>query len=240
MPRAQPVQLPASMSGSSLLREMPVEERPRQRLLRGGGDALADPEVLSLILGSGCRGVCALELAREILTETGGLTGLVGMRPDTLQRRGLGEAKAAAVLAALELARRLARSEVPRRLSMKRPFRVASYLSLRYGLRDQEAVGALFLDVRNRLLGEAEIARGTLDRALIEPRQILWPALARGAAGVVIFHNHPSGDPTPSLEDVKFTRRMAAACDAVGVKLIDHLILGSAQRWVSLRERGRV
>lgn len=204
---------------------------------RWGGDALADPEVLSLILGSGWRGVCALELAREILTETGGLTGLVGMRPDTLQRRGLGEAKAGAVLAALELARRLARSDVPARLPMKRPFRVASYLSLRYGLRDQEVIGALFLDVRNRLIGEDEIARGTLHRALIEPRQILWPALARGAAGVLIFHNHPSGDPSPSPEDLTFTRRMVVACDAVGVKLVDHLILGSACRWVSLRDR---
>lgn len=198
---------------------------------------MADPEVLSLILGNGCRGVCALELAREILTETGGLTGLAGMRPDTLQRRGLGEAKAAAVLAALELARRLAQSQVPRRRPMENPFRVVRYLALRYGVRDQEVMGALFLDVRNRLLGEGEIVRGTLSRALVEPRQVLWPALARGAAGVVIFHNHPSGDPTPSLEDREVTRRLARAGRLLGIPVLDHVVVAEGG-FASLREEG--
>jgi DNA repair protein RadC len=109
----------------SSIREMPPEERPRQRLLRSGGESLADPEVLALILGNGCREVCSLELAREILREAGGLMGLVGIRCDALQRRGLGAAKAAPVLAALELARRLVRAEIPRRRPMSHPARVA-------------------------------------------------------------------------------------------------------------------
>ena len=223
----------------SLIREMPPDERPRQRLLRSGGDALSDPEVLSLVLGPGCRGVCTLELAREILEETSGLPGLVGISAEALQRRGLGQAKAASVLASLELARRLARAEVPERQLMDRPAEVVRYLVLRYGLRDQEVMGALFLDARHRLVGEEEVFRGALSRAAVEPRQLIARAMGRAAAGLLIFHTHPSGDPSPSPEDVRFTRRMDEACEVVGLQLLDHLILGSSRRWVSLRARWR-
>jgi DNA repair protein RadC len=217
---------------------MPPEERPRQRLLRSGGECLSNAEVLALVLGNGCREVCSLELARGILNETGGLSGLVGIRPDALQRRGLGEAKAAGVLAALELARRLVEAQVPKREPMGRPERVVAYLVLRYGLRDQEVMGALYLDTRHGLVGKDEIFRGTLCRAAVEPRQLLFPALVRGAAALVVFHFHPSGDPSPSLEDLSFTRRLAEAGEAVGVRLLDHLIIGGTRRWVSLRDRG--
>ena len=230
---------PFSPPAPSLIREMPPDERPRQRLLRSGGAVLSDPEVLALVLGNGCRAVCSLELARGILQETSGIGGLVGIRASALRRRGVGEAKAAAVLAALELARRLVQAEVPERIPMDRPRAVASYLVLRYALRDQEVMGALYLDVRRRLLGEGEVFRGAIGRTCVEPRQILCRALLHGAAGVVLFHSHPSTDPSPSPEDVRFTRRMDAACEVVGVQLLDHLILGNAQRWVSLRERVR-
>ena len=99
-------------------------------------------------------------------------------------------------------------------------------------------MGALFLDVRGKLLADKELYRGTLSRAAVEPREVLKEALRRGAAGVVLFHTHPSGDPSPSPEDFAFTRRMSSAADVVGVRLIDHMILGASGRWVSLRERG--
>ena len=222
----------------SLIRDMPPEERPRQRLLRSGGESLSHAEVLALVLGNGCREVCSLELARSILDETGGLPGLVGIRPDALQRRGLGEAKAAAVLAALEMARRLAEFDLPDRQPLARPYLLVRYLFLRYALRDQEVVGALYLDGRSRLMGEEEFFRGAISRATVEPRQILGPAIQRSAASICLFHTHPSGDPSPSIEDLNFTRRMAEACNAVGVQLLDHLILGGTRRWVSLRDRG--
>jgi DNA repair protein RadC len=113
---------------------MPLDERPRQRLLRSGGACLSDSEVLALVLGNGCREVCSLKLAREILDEAGTLDGLVGIQPDALFRRGLGEAKAASVLAALELARRLVEGQVPEKAPMGRPDRVVRYLILRYAL----------------------------------------------------------------------------------------------------------
>ena len=119
-----------------------------------------------------------------------------------------------------------------------RPAEVARYLLLRYQQRDQEVMGAVFLDARHRLIGEREVFRGTLHRAAVEPREILKDCLLRGASGVALFHTHPSGDPTPSAEDLLFTRRMAEAAEVIGVELVDHLVLGGPGRWVSLRERG--
>lgn len=229
---------PLSTPPPSLIRDMPPEERPRQRFLRSGGAALSDAEVLSLVLGTGSRGVCPLELAREVLAERGGLCGLVGIRPEALRRRGLGEAKAVSALASLEVARRLARSEVPDGEPMKRPVAVVRYLMLRYSTIGQEVLGAVYLDARNRLIGDREIYRGTLTRAPVEPREVFHHALLVGAALVVVFHTHPSGDPSPSLEDLAFTRRLAQAGEALGVGLVDHLILGRGGRWSSLHERG--
>lgn len=221
-----------------LIREMPEDERPRERLLAVGGAALSDAELVALLLRTGHPGCSALQMAGTLLREHGGLAGLVGVPVTGLRRFGLGDAKAAALLAAVELARRLARQQLPARQPLARPAEVARYLVLRYQQRDQEVMGALFLDVRHGLIADREIFRGTLHRAAVEPREILKECLARGAAGFALFHTHPSGDPTPSAEDVMFTRRMAEAAAVVGVELVDHLVLGASGRWVSLRERG--
>jgi DNA repair protein RadC len=215
-----------------------ASERPRERLLGTGSQGLSDCELLSIVLGTGGQGRPALVLAREILQENGGLAGLVGMAPTSLRRRGLGPAKAAAVLAVLETARRLARAEVPSRDPLSQPAAVADYLRLRYSRKDQEVMGALYLDSRNRLIAEHEIFCGTLSRAAVEPRAILKRALQWDAAGLILFHTHPSGDPTPSAEDVAFTRRMSEAGEIVGARLVDHLVLGGRGRWVSLRRMG--
>ncbi len=223
---------------ATLLKEMPPEDRPRERLLRSGGEALSDAELLAVLLRTGRPGASAVEMARELLAERGGLGGLLRAEGPALRRRGLGEAKAATVLAAVELGRRLARARMPRRDLLDRPDIVANYLSLRYVQHDQEVMGALYLDVRNRLIAESDVFRGTLSRAAVEPRAILKECLLRSASGFILFHTHPSGDPSPSAEDLTFTRRMAEAGELIGVRLLDHLILGSAGRWVSLGRRG--
>lgn len=218
--------------------EVPTAERPRERLLDHGARSLSDAELIAVLLRTGRTGASASDLARELLDTCGGLAGLEGAVPIALRRVGLGPAKAASLLAAVEIARRLARERLPSNEPLlARPADVARYLSLRFRERDQEVVGALFLDSRHRWLGEREIFRGTLQRAAVEPREILKEALLRGAAGVVLFHTHPSGDPSPSLEDFAFTRRMVEASGVVGIDFVDHLVLGTEGRWSSIRER---
>jgi len=217
-----------------LIRELPLTERPRERLLEQGSGALSDAELLAVLLRTGRVGCSALQMALDLLRETEGLGGLLDLSPEALQRSGLGPAKAASLLAAIELGRRLAREEINRREPLAGPRDVVHYLALRYRARDQEVMGALFLDARRRLMGEREIYRGTLDRSVVEPREVLKECLLRGAAAVVLFHTHPSGDPSPSAEDLLFTQRMQQATDVVGVTLVDHLVLGKTGRFVSL------
>ncbi len=222
----------------SLLRELAADERPRERLLRRGSESLSESELLAILLRTGGPGASAVDMARQILRRCGGLVGLPAASADSLRCRGVGPAKVATLLAAVEIGRRLARARLPARRPLDRPEMVAEYLSLRYQCSDQEVMGVLYVDTRQRLMGDREVYRGTLNRAAAEPRSLLKTGLLRDAAGLILFHTHPSGDPSPSPEDLAFTRRMAEAGDIVGVRLIDHLILGSAGRWVSLRQRG--
>jgi DNA repair protein RadC len=226
------------MPARGLIRELPEDERPRERLLSQGSEALSDAELLAVLLRTGTRGKSAVQLATELLVEAEGLTGLLGTTYHEVRRPGLGKAKAATLLAGIELGRRLARAKLPDREPLARPRDVVEYLSLRYPLRGQEILGALFLDGRRRLMGERELYRGTFHETVVEPREVLRECLLRSAAGVVLFHTHPSGDPTPSAQDLHFTRRMVEATRVVGVELVDHLILVGGGDWVSMKERG--
>ncbi|HEY4562942.1 MAG TPA: DNA repair protein RadC [Thermoanaerobaculia bacterium] len=225
------------MATDYLIRELPEGERPRERLLRQGGSSLADSELLAVLLRTGRRGASVIQMAMDVLRENGGLSGLLTATPHSLRRNGLGNAKAASLLAAVELGRRLAREQLLDREPLSRPVDVARYLALRYHTSDQEVMGALFLDARSLLLGEREMFRGTLSRISVEPREILRECLQRGASSIYLFHTHPSGDPEPSAEDLLFTRRMAEAAEIVGLRLVDHVVLGHRGRWVSLREK---
>ncbi|MEE8367203.1 MAG: DNA repair protein RadC [Thermoanaerobaculia bacterium] len=219
------------------IRELPQDERPRERLLEGGGSSLSDAELLAILLRTGHRGCSVLDLARQVLVDRGGLIGFIQSSSETLSRKGIGPAKTATILAAVEIGRRMARARIPERSLLNNPGKVASYLLLRYSCGEQEVMGCLFLDTRNCLIGEREVFRGTLNRAAVEPRPLLKQGLLCDAAGIVVFHTHPSGDPSPSVEDLAFTKRLAEAAEIVGLQLVDHLIVGSGGRWVSLRER---
>lgn len=228
----------STRQSSSLLRELPAEERPRERLLSNGSSALSDAELVAVLLRTGKPGRSVLDVARDLLRTSEGLNGLLGSGPLILKKAGLGPAKVATLLAAVELARRFTRARLADRELLKDPQSVASYLELRYSLKGQEVMGALYLDTRNRLIGETELYRGTLSRAAVEPRAILKEGLLRDAAGVVLFHTHPSGDPSPSAEDLGFTRRMVEAGQLVGLHLVDHLVVGAGGAWTSLRRQG--
>jgi len=208
---------------------------------------LTDSELIAVLLRTGHRGCSVLDLAHDLLYDEGrGLGGLPALALlaqhdlPTLRRRGLGDVKAATVLAAVELARRLARAQLPERRPLGNVGALARYLNLRYARLDQEAMGALYLDVRGRIISERELFVGGIDRTSVEPRTVLKEALRVGGSGVVAFHNHPSGDPEPSPEDVAFTHRLSEAGNALGIEVVDHLIIAGGQRWVSLRERGLI
>jgi DNA repair protein RadC len=220
-----------------MIRELPQGERPRERLLQQGGGSLSDSELLAVLLRTGRAGVSVLQMAMDLLRDNGGLAGLLTATPHSLRRCGLGPAKAATLLAAVEVGRRLAREQLLDGEPLSRPVEVARYLALRYHTCDQEVMGALFLDARSRLLGEREMFRGTISRIAVEPREILRECLQRGAASIYLFHTHPSGDPSPSAEDLLFTRRMAEAAEIVGLRLVDHVVLGHRGQWVSLKEK---
>jgi DNA repair protein RadC len=221
------------------IRDLPCDERPRERLFRVGAASLSNEELLSLLLGSGTRGESALDRARSLLSGRGGLVGLAGMSGAELRReRGIKNARAAVIEAALELGRRLSTEALAPRDLFGEPALVKEYLRRARGDGAQERTGALFVNARNRLLrDDPDIYRGTLDRAVVEPREILKRALLVNAAGVILYHNHPSGDPAPSREDREFTRRLAVASESVGVRLLDHIVVGRSG-CVSFREAG--
>ena len=221
------------------IRDLPLEERPRERLARAGPAALSAEELLALLLGSGARGESALDCARRLLAGKGGLVGLAGMTGSELAReKGVGRARASAIEAAIEIGRRLASETLSARDLFNEPALVKEYLRRTHGDGTQERTGALYLNARNRLLrDDAEIYRGTLDRAVVEPRELLKRALLANAAALIVYHNHPSGDPSPSREDREFTRRLASAADLVGLRLLDHVVVGR-EGCVSFREAG--
>lgn len=211
-------------------------DRPRERLDRVGTSALGDHELLALVLGHGHRTRSALELASAVLESAGGLHGLVRATADELQKvAGIGDARAAQVRAAIELGRRtLAR--VPReRVQLLTPRDVAAYLMPEFGSGAVEQFGVLILDSKHRVLKTRLLSVGSLDASVVHPREVFRAAVLGGAAAVVLFHNHPSGDPTPSRDDCELTRRLIAAGELMGIDVLDHVILADT-RFVSLRE----
>jgi DNA repair protein RadC len=218
------------------LRDLPREERPRERLARLGAPALSNRELLAVLLGTGARGVSALDLSESLLGS--GLHALAARSVQELQRtRGLGRAKATRVLAALELGARLASDGGAGAPAFRSPGDTARYLLPRYASRPVETFGLLALDARQRLRREAVVSVGCLTSSLVHPREVFQEAVVSRAAALVLFHNHPSGDPEPSAEDLALTRRLAAAGTLMGIEVLDHLVLG-AGRYVSLKDRG--
>jgi len=220
---------------STLIADLPIEERPRERLIRHGPQVLSDPELISILIGTGTRGKSAITLARDLLA--GGLPQLARKEWSTVRRNGIGDAKAARIAAAFELARRLAHITDTNLDSVRDPDRLARKLVARYAHHVQERLGAVYLDAKNRPIREREIYVGTLNATTVSTRDIFRHALEEGAAGIILFHNHPSGDPAPSAEDLIFTKKTVEAGRLLGVDVLDHLILGM-NRYVSLKERG--
>lgn len=215
------------------------EDRPREKLVARGAEALTDEELVAILLGTGRAGAGVLETAREVLRGSG-LRGLLARSERGRVRelaRGIGIAKACRIAAAAELARRLARAELEDRPLIDAPEAAGAYLSAVLAVELREVMGGLLLDAKNRLIHDAVVFRGGVTSASVQPGPLLRIAVLEGAAALVLYHNHPSGDPTPSPEDRATTARFVAAGDAVGVPVRDHVVVGRG-RWYSFRREG--
>jgi DNA repair protein RadC len=222
------------------MKNVALADRPREKLLRHGPAGLGDNELLALIIGSGGRCGGALAVANDLLATQGGLHGLTGSSCDDLSRvAGIGRAKAAQVLAAVELGRRTLTPAPRFRLELRTPHDAAAYLMPAFGSRPVEHFGVILLDTKHRVLRTTVLTIGGLNATIVEPREVFREAMRGGAAALLLFHTHPSGDPTPSPDDVALTRRLVAAGTLMGIDVVDHLILGDA-RYCSFKETGRL
>jgi DNA repair protein RadC len=205
------------------------DDRPREKLRHHGAAALGDNELVALVLGNGSRRADALAMANALLAAHGGLHGLTRCVVDDLVRTaGIGPARAAQVLAAIELGRRTLVRAPSARFQIRNPTDAARYLMPRFGSRAKEQFGIVLLDAKHRVMRDVVLAIGTLNSSVVEPRDVFREAAIGGATAIVVFHNHPSGDPTPSDDDVELTRRLAASGVLIGIDVIDHMILGDA------------
>lgn len=218
--------------------DIPVDERPRERMARGGAVALSDAELIAILIEPGRRGKSSLDIGRELVAD--GLLSLA--RKEWIPGKpvgSLGPSRVARIGAALELGRRVAAQSCPSSEPVRDPSTIARRLMAAYGPRAQEVFGALFLDARHRILSEREIFVGTLQSATVSPRDVFRHALSDQAAAVILFHNHPSGDPSPSPQDLAFTTRLVGIGEALGVTILDHLIV-TTSTFLSLKQRGLI
>jgi DNA repair protein RadC len=212
------------------MKDLLPEDRPREKLRQHGAAALGDNELIALVIGNGSRRGNALSVANALLAAHGGLHDLTRCSLDDFTRTaGIGAARAAQLVAALELGRRTLAHAPSARLRIRGPDDAAAYLMPRFGSRGVEQFGILLLDAKHRVMRTAVLAVGTLNSSIVEPRDVFREAAIGGASAIVLFHNHPSGDPTPSPEDVALTRRLVAAGALIGIDVVDHVILGDAR-----------
>lgn len=219
------------------IRDLPRPERPRERLERFGPGALSTAELLSIVLGSGTEGENALDLAYRLLAQCEGLAGLARADHVLLKSvRGIGTAKAAQILAALELGRRLQTATPPDRITLYTPADAAALLMAEIGHLEQEHFCVLFLNTRYQIQGIEVLYKGNLTLTQVRIGEVFRDAIRRNCAAIVVVHNHPSGDPTPSPDDIAVTRQLVEAGRLLNIEVLDHLVVGQG-RWLSLRDR---
>jgi len=220
------------------IKDMPLPERPRERLARLGPSALSTAELVAIVLRTGVGGENALAVASRLLARHGGIPGLAKVSlSELVKEHGVGMAKATQLQAAMEIGRRLILAAPEEKPQIRSPSDVATMLMAELGHREQEHFWTLFLDTRNRVLGSEPVYKGSLNQSQIRVAEVFREAIRRNCAAVIVAHNHPSGDPSPSPEDIAVTRDLVAAGRLLGVEVLDHLVIGQ-QRWISLRERG--
>ena len=220
-----------------MIRDIPAGERPRERLRRYGAGSLSTAELLAILLRVGVKGENVVDLATRLLAQYGGLRGLAKAGFGELEKiKGVGPTKVTQIKAAFELGRRLMVEAPDERPQIRSPADAANLVMMEMGLLDQEHLRLLLLDTRNRVLGIPTVYIGSLNTSVVRVGELFRYALQANCAAIIVVHNHPSGDPTPSPEDINVTRRIVEAGELLDVEVLDHLIIGR-QRFVSMKER---
>ena len=230
--------MPTDAAYTPTIKELPSSERPRERLLEYGVGALSTAELLAIILRTGTRDENVILLSQRILARFGNLAGMVqASMAEMIAEHGLGPAKVAQLKAALELGRRMLVESPEERPQIRSPADAANLVMTEMGLLEQEQLRVILLDTKNRVLTTPTIYKGSLNTSLIRVGELFRDAIRANCASLIVLHNHPSGDPTPSPEDVAVTRQIVDAGKLLDVEVLDHLVIGR-QRFVSLKERG--
>lgn len=220
-----------------VIRDLPIDERPREKLLRYGPENLSNRELLAIILRVGTKQLSALGLADQLLVYFGSLRELKEASCEELQAiEGIGLAKAAQILAAMELGRRVqASTRVP--VVVHTPQQAADLMMEHLRYLDREVMRLIILDTKHRVIASPIVSVGTLNASMVHPREVFKECIRRSAHTVVVVHNHPSGDPTPSRDDIQVTKRLRQAGELLGIDVLDHIIIGD-NRFVSMKEEG--
>jgi len=220
------------------IKDLPTDERPRERLVKYGPEALSNAELLAIILRVGTAEYSAIGLAEHMLSKFGGLKGIAAASVEDLSTiKGLGTAKGTQVKAMVELGKRLAASVGPSRPSIRCPQDAVDLLMPELRDQPQEHFKGIFLNNKNEVLKIRTITVGSLNASVVTPREVFREAISCNSASVIVAHNHPSGDPTPSKEDIDVAKRLVQAGEYVGIEVLDHVVIGDG-RWISLKERG--
>jgi DNA repair protein RadC len=219
------------------IKELPPDGRPREKLKALGAGALSDAELLAIILRMGTQGESVIDLANRLLVTYGGLVGLARVSfAELCDVHGLGDAKASQLKAALEMGRRLLVAQPEERLQVRTPADLAPLLILEMAPLDQEVLRVVLLNTKNQVVRFVDVYRGSLNSSLVRVSEVFKEAVRVNAAAIIVAHNHPSGDPTPSPEDARVTEQIVAAGKLLEIEVLDHLVIGE-RSYVSLRER---
>lgn len=226
------------MSEKMLIRDVPKDERPRERFIQNGPQSLSNQELLAILLRTGTKDESVLQLANRLINTFEGLRMLKDASIDEITAiKGIGEAKAIHILASVELGKRITQLNYQDRYVIRSPEDGANYCMEEMRFLSQEHFITLYLNTKNQVLHKQTIFIGSLNASIVHPREVFKEAFRRSAASIICLHNHPSGDPTPSREDIEVTKRLVECGKIIGIELLDHIIIGE-HKFVSLKEKG--
>lgn len=227
-------------SQTFMLRDLPHEERPRERMMHYGAESLSQTELLAILLRTGTRQESAIHVAQRILSQVGGLRRLADLSIEELTEiKGIGPAKAVQLKAGIELGRRMANSRLSEPVIIRSPQDAAEILTEQLRYLQKEHFVCLFLNTKNHVISQETLSMGSLNASIVHPREVFRAAIKCSSASIICAHNHPSGDPAPSKEDIALTARLLKAGEIVGIDVLDHLIIGD-KGFVSLKEQGHM